>query len=410
MSGSELLFLGTVVTANSVIERGALVVQTPPAGGRILYAGSVLGLPHPYQDLPDQSVPGTKFLLPGLIDLHCHGGAGISFPDCDSLDAVAQGADEHLRHGTTTLVASLVTATIEELEQKAALLATAVEVNYIHAFHFEGPFISATRCGAQDPQKIQKLTPENAQRLVQAARGQAFSITIAPEQVCTPLGKQGLQILVEGNLLPSWGHTAASLKQTRQGVATGFELLSKNPRHLENSSVRPATVTHMFNGMDPLHHRHPGPIPEFLAAAKRSQLLVELICDGIHLDLQLVVSMVELLGRDSIIFVTDAMAATGMPEGEYVLGGQRVQVKGGAAYLDTDGCLAGGISHLLEQVQLATTAGISLCDACFMASTSPARALGLADRGQLHTGLRADFLAVDQNFQPLGVWRQGARV
>lgn len=416
------LFRGRVVTANQVIDDGALVVDDT---GHLAYVGTSAALSngaHPaataalqgirLPSLPDSTPAGTEFLLPGLIDVHCHGGAGVSFPDCHTLAEVERSAREHLMHGTTTLVASLVTATLTELEAQAELLAQAVGNNLIQAFHFEGPFISAARCGAQNPHKIQELNPQNAQRLVRAARGQAFSMTIAPEQVASAAGRAGLKILVEAGITPSWGHTCASLEQTRQAVALGAELAAELAEASGAASETGplATVTHLFNGMNPMHHRNPGAIPEFLAQAARGNLLVELIGDGVHVDPQLVVAMVDLLGRDAVMLVTDAMAAAGMADGEYVLGGQRVLVQDGAAYLAKDQCLAGGTSHLVEQVQVAVQAGISLVDACYLASATPARALRLTDRGRLEAGLRADFIATDSHLRPIGVWREGKAI
>jgi len=178
------------------------------------------------------------------------------------------------------------------------------------------------------------------------------------------------------------------------------------------------TVTHLFNGMPPMHHRSPGPVAACLAAAGRGDLVVELVADGIHLDPGTVRSVHSLVGAENAAFVTDAMAATGMADGSYVLGPMAVVVKGGVARLknfdDPDdwesGAIAGGTAHLMDEVRLAARTGLSLQNAVRSASLTPATALGFHDVGALEVGRKANVLRCDQDLNLLAVYKNGELV
>ena len=172
-----------------------------------------------------------------------------------------------------------------------------------------------------------------------------------------------------------------------------------------------ATITHLFNGMRPLHHRDTGPIAEFLSDAARGGAVVEMICDGIHLDPSIVRDVYELVGRDHAVFVTDAMAAAGMPDGRYTLGPQDVVVRDGVARLAEGESIAGGTAHLLDCVRVAVmAAGIPLVDAVYMASEQGARILGDSSVGALAAGKRADIVEVDADLNVRCVRRRGTVV
>ncbi len=397
------VLLGNIVTEDSVREDGAVVLD----GKEIAWLGRREDLPGRYQGAERFGESGD-YVMPGLIDVHCHGGGGASFPDSTTIEDVQAAALEHLRHGTTTLVASLATAAIPVLEERAALLAEAVEAGIIQGIHYEGPFLSKARCGAQNPAYLVPATPGDAQRLVEAARGYAVSITLAPEHCLDADGKEAVRILVEGDILPSWGHSDCTTAQANEALAYGYELLSATAQPVRGGK---ATVTHLFNGMPPMHHRSPGPIPALLNAAQERRIIAELISDGVHLDPALVTEIVELVGRENLVFVTDAMAAAGMADGDYVLGPNEVTVEGGVARLTHGGNLAGGTSHLLDQVRTAVTkGGVPVEDATYLASYQGARVLGLEDRGRLAEGLRGDALVVSTQFEVRSVFRAGQQV
>ena len=180
--------------------------------------------------------------------------------------------------------------------------------------------------------------------------------------------------------------------------STGFDGYSGRP-----------TVTHLFNGMPPLHHRSPGPVAACLRIAKAGNAVVELIADNAHLDPQTVLTVFDLVGSDNISLVTDSMAATGLPDGPYHLGPSAVTVRDGIATLDRTGSLAGGTAVLLDVVRRTVAAGVSLEDAVASATAVPANVLGLADElGSLRLGLRADALVVTADLRLLAVMREGS--
>jgi N-acetylglucosamine-6-phosphate deacetylase len=166
-------------------------------------------------------------------------------------------------------------------------------------------------------------------------------------------------------------------------------------------------VTHLFNGMPPLHHRDPGPVAACLGAAARGSAVVELVADGVHLAPATVRAVFDLVGADSIALVTDAMAAAGMPDGSYVLGPVAVRVKDGVARLADGGAIAGGTAHLLDVVRETVRAGVPLVAAVRAASTTPAGVLGRTDVGAVAEGGLADLVLVDDDLRPLRVLRRG---
>ncbi|WP_146847027.1 N-acetylglucosamine-6-phosphate deacetylase [Cellulomonas terrae] len=390
---NPLVLRGRLVIPRGVLDDGVVVVDD----ATIVWVGPADRLPRGWS-LPEPS--GTT-ILPGLVDLHCHGGGGASFPDAvDAADA-QRAVDEHRRHGTTSLVASLVTAAPEVLLERASLLAELADAGEIVGIHLEGPFLSAARCGAQNPADMLDGDPELVRRIAEAAHGHLVTMTVAPE---VPTADEVVAALVDVGAVPSIGHTDASAEQVDEAVDRGFDLLAAR-------SNRRLTATHLFNGMRPLHHRDPGPIAACLAAAARGELVVELVADGTHLADGTVRSVFDLVGAGSIALVTDAMAAAGMPDGSYRLGPMEVTVADGVARVaDETGAIAGGVAHLLDVVRTVVAAGIPLEDAVLAAATVPADVLGRRDLGALAAGRRADLVVTDADLAPLRVLRGGAWV
>jgi N-acetylglucosamine-6-phosphate deacetylase len=326
-------------------------------------------------------------LVPGLVDLHVHGGGGAAFPAAgrpdDGLDQARTAAAFHLRHGTTSTVASLVTATPADLHRAIAVLADLCDDGTLAGIHLEGPFLAAARCGAHDAALLRDPDPALLDDLLAAGRGHVRHVTLAPElpgalEAIVSLGRHGVVAAV--------GHTDASYPQTAAAFAAGAGL-----------------VTHLFNGMRPLHHRDPGPVA---AALAHPTVVCEVIGDGVHLDDGTVAMLFTTLGADRIALVTDAMAAAGCADGTYRLGGLPVQVTGGVARTAT-GVIAGGTSTLAAVLRRAVLAGVPLPDAVRAATLTPARAVGLDDRGAIAPGRRADLCALDADLRPAAVLRAG---
>lgn len=399
----EVVLRGRLVLPHEVVEDGALVLRD----GRVAWAGPVADCPRP----APEPVPG-RTLLPGLVDVHCHGGGGAGFPDVTTHEEALAAVHEHRRHGTTTLVASLVTAARETLLARTTLLADLCDAGELAGIHLEGPFLSPARKGAQDPALMVAGDAALVREVAAAARGHFVTMTVAPDADGV-LGADGaIEALAAVGAVPSLGHTDASAEVTREAVAQARDALSRHGAR----STRP-TATHLFNGMRPLHHRDPGPVAALLAAAAHGEAVVELVADGVHLDEETVRAVVDLLtggpeprAVEDAMFVTDAMAAAGMPDGAYRLGTADVVVRDGVARLASDGAIAGGTSHLLDQVRLAVTSGIDLVTAVRMASVVPAGVLGREDVGRLGVGARADVVVTDAALAPVAVLRGGTLV
>ena len=393
---------GRVVTPDRVIDDGAVVIE----GDRIVWVGPAASATAPAAlaavvAATPAAAPGTT-VLPGLVDLHNHGGGGAGFPDATTPAMARRAAREHLAHGTTSLLASLVTADAGTLVARVGLLADLAEAGEIAGIHLEGPFLSPARCGAQNPADMLAGDPDLVRRLAVAARGHLATMTIAPE-IAGIRGPGGvIDALAAARAVPSVGHTDASAEQVDEALAQARSALAAPGAR----SGRP-TATHLFNGMRPLHHRDPGPIASCLAAAGRGELVVELIADGTHLAAGTVRAVFDLVGAGAIALVTDAMAAAGMPDGSYDLGPMRVRVAGGVARLADGDAIAGGTAHLLDVVRCVTAAGIPLERAVRAASGTPAMVLGRRDLGALEAGRRADVVVVDAGLAPLRVLRAG---
>ncbi len=341
-------------------------------------------------------------LLPGFIDLHVHGGGGTSFTD-GGQDEARRAAAFHRAHGTTTVIASLVTAPVDELVSRLGLLAGLADEGVIGGIHLEGPFLSAARCGAQDPRYLIDPDPVTFARLHAAARGWLSMITIAPE---LPGAAAVIRAAADAGVIVAAGHTDASAEVTAAAVAAGV-----------------SHATHLGNGMRPLGHRDPGPVGALLDAAgnrpdgHRSGLTCEVIADGLHLHDIMIRLIARAAGPGNFVLVSDAMAAAGMPDGDYRLGPQPVTVSGGIARLPAapggpPGSIAGSTATLHQVARhAATVAGLPWQDVAAAAATTPARRLGLAAAtGALRPGLAADLVLLDEAGQLTTVLAAGTPV
>lgn len=337
--------------------------------------------------------PGLT-VLPGLVDLHCHGGGGSSFSDPDPAAATLVSG-EHLRHGTTAVMASLVTAPIPAMEAQVARLAAAAATGGVAGVHLEGPWLAARYRGAHSHAHLRAPDPAVAARLVEAGAGHLRTVTLAPE---LPGAVAVTRQLTAAGVTVAVGHTGASPGEVLAAVDAGAIL-----------------VTHLFNGMPPLRSRDPGPVAGALEAAAAGRAVVELVADGVHLDDATVRLVFALLGPQRVALVTDATAAAGMPDGRYSLGGLDVVVNAGVARLAAAAgaeagelpSLAGGTRHLLEVVQRVVAAGVPIAAAVCSASATPAAVLGNVGIGALEPGRRADLVVVDEALAPVAVLRAG---
>lgn len=327
--------------------------------------------------------------VPGFVDLHNHGGNKGAF-HTGTVEDCERAANFHLAHGTTTLLASLVSGTRDELCSQSELLAGLAERGLIHGIHMEGPFISACRCGAQDPSRITEGDPEFFADVIEAARGHLRSITFAPE---TDNATELMKLCAKHNIIASLGHTDADFATTLAMVEYGRRL---------GATV---TATHLFNAMPQIHHRDPGAAAALITAGRAQLAHVELVADGVHLD-DGTVDMVAGLGAFA---VTDAVEAAGMPDGMYRLGQLDVIVIDGVARITDEAgkpaAIAGGTSTLAQQFSRFASRH-SLEEAVEFTSTVAADVAGLGlRRGRIDVGFDADLVGLDRTLTPVRVLR-----
>ncbi len=332
------------------------------------------------KDTDDNNVldANQSLLIPGLIDIHFHGCAGYDF--CDTNDvAFAKIAEYELHNGITSICPASMTLPEEDLIyilERTASFASIPQIKptaRLCGVHLEGPFISYDKKGAQNSDFIKSPDFALFERLLSVAPDLVKLITIAPElEGALPLIEQ-----ISSRVHVSLGHTNCDYK-------TAMEAFSLGADHM----------THLYNAMPSFTHRSPGPIG---AAADSSNVMVELICDGIHIDPSAVRSTFKLFGDDRIILVSDSMMATGMKDGTYSLGGQVVTVKGNLATLK-NGTLAGSVTNLMDCLRVAVSMGISLESAVKCATFNPAKSIGIdAAYGSIAPGKVADCLLLDKH-------------
>jgi N-acetylglucosamine-6-phosphate deacetylase len=328
------------------------------------------------------------WLLPGFVDMHVHGGGGASFSAGTAEEAMTV-VETHRRRGTTTMVASTVTGDLGDLARQAGALSELVEQGELAGLHFEGPFISRHRCGAHDPALLRDPEPAEVRKLLDAARGTARMMTLAPE---LPGGLESVRLLTEQGVLAAVGHTDSGYDATREAVDAGARV-----------------ATHLFNAMPPLGHRAPGPVTALL---EDERVTVELINDGTHLHPAVLRLAFGRAGADRVAFITDAMGAAGMGDGTYPLGPMEVEVRDGVARLVEGGSIAGSTLTLDRAFRRAVSIdGLAPHDAVRALCSTPARLLGVADRvGSLAPGKDADMVVLDADLTVVGVMRKGSWV
>ena len=252
----------------------------------------------------------------GYTDIHCHGGGGFSFSD-PNLDNVRKAIAMHRSHGTTRLMASLVTEPIDVLVQQINRLSPLVDSGEFMGIHLEGPYLSHAKCGAHDPALLRYPDLNEIQSLIEAGQGNILMVTIAPE---LPGALEAIKLMVKNDITVALGHSAATYDQAMAGIDAGASV-----------------ATHFYNGM-PKFNEAERSITHAVLEDPRVQL--ELILDGHHLPDEIVKTVIA-KAKDRIVLITDAMAAAGEPDGIFLIGALEVVVKNSTARLASNGSLAG---------------------------------------------------------------------
>lgn len=402
--GDEIIFVGEVEHFKALVAKGSVTCEENRTVAAVYRRNNKEKTSAGGATVPDNvtlPAPTRNIIMPGLVDEHVHGGGGVSFPDATTLGDIERGAHEHFRNGTTSIGAAMTTMSVRRMEITAGLLADAADKGVISQIMIEGPFLSHQRAGAQNPAHIIEPSVQVADRIINATRGYAYGMAFAPE---IEGADAVVSHIIGRGLIPTWGHTHC-MAQDAHGLNDYAVGLLR-----ERGSARVPVVNHLFNAMRELRHRSPGPIGEFLAAAARDEAMVEFIADGKHVSMGLVRNIIDILGPDRVCLISDAIAAAGMPDGTYELGGLQTNVVEGIARL-RGGNLAGGTWFLLDIVRALYESGVRLVDCVQMATMNPARVMGLENVGELAVGKRADVLVCgSEGLGLLKVYRAGREV
>lgn len=300
-----------------------------------------------------------KEVYPGLVDIHTHGMGGI-----DTMDGnITELAKLYAKNGTTSFLPTTMTADFESVKKVLSAETKAVCGADVLGFHLEGPYINEECAGAQNSAFVRKPDIEEIKEFDNVSM-----VTIAPEV------EGAMDFIANSNVVISLGHTGADYDIGLKAAKAGAKCL-----------------THTYNVMNPIHHREPG----LIGAAFDSDMYVQIICDGIHIHPSVVRMTYKMFGPDRMILISDSMRATGLPNGKYDLGGQKIKVKKGVARTKNK-ALAGSTTTLFECVKRAIEFGIPKKDAFTMASETPAELLGVK-KGRIEEGYDCDFLVLNDD-------------
>ena len=317
-------------------------------------------------------------LLPGFIDVHLHGAVGVDV--MEATPGGLQNVSEYLAtQGVTGWLPTLVPGSDENYASVAAAVSEAMRSSggsgaRILGLHYEGPFVNSAQCGALHVEHFKTYSSPSDLDSLPVNEQMARMITLAPEIAG---GVELIRELTRRGWVVSIGHTRASLELLDQALAAGA-------RHM----------THFMNAMSPLHHRSPGPIAWGLA---HDDVTFDMIADGIHLDPFMLKLLVKLKGTQGITLISDAIAAAGKGDGDYAIWGETISVHNGRTS-NASGSIAGSVITMLDAVRVMHSLGLPYVDIAHMASTNPARLLGLNNEcGSIEPGKRADLVALDSD-------------
>jgi N-acetylglucosamine-6-phosphate deacetylase len=366
------------------------------ADAGILIRDGVIGTIGPRSDmsLPSgaQEVTANEYTaIPGFIDVHIHGAGGHDVMEGtdEALSGVAQTISQH---GTTSFVATTVTASPEDTCRSVEGIANYMTRQFaamenkaeVLGIHYEGPFLNKARRGVHPAEWVQLPSADLLQTLLKAAAGKARILTMAPELLgATPCMKAAR----EAGLVVAMGHTDATYEQARAAIAQGV-------RH----------AVHVYNAMRPFSHRDSGVIGAVLTS---SEVTAELIADGVHVEEAAMRILLQAKGPDGVILISDGLSATGMPDGKYMLGKFEVTVSGGVCR-NAEGKLAGSTLTLDRALRNVVGLGVPFAETVRMLTANPAKLLGIEfKKGNLRSGADADIVLLDQNLQVANVWTRG---
>lgn len=375
---------GIVVTPEHAIENGVVAIED----GRIVYAGARTDAKL-LANSTDVDARG-KYVLPGFIDTHVHGGHGSDVMR-DGAEGILRIARSMLRYGTTSFLPTTMSASHEALLRSIEACVVAAMTSdepaaEILGIHVEGPYINVAMKGAQPASDIRNPNLEECEEYLRAAKGLIKIMTLAPE---IDGGIELVSWLKKQSIVASLGHSNADYAMTLAAVDAGA-----------------SHATHLFNAMPSLHHRQPSLTT---ACLNEPAIMVEMILDGVHVAPEMARLAAKLKGRDNFVLITDAMAAVGCADGEYDLGDSRVHVQGNRCTLPDGKTIAGSILTMNRALGNAIAfTEMSIVDAAYAAATLPAKICGVADhKGSLEAGKDADVAILNRDFSVAMTIRDG---
>jgi len=369
-------FIGRLVFTDAILPEGEIC----SSDGIITYAG-----PRKNDDCSYEVFDFSgKYISPGWIDTHQHGGGGFDYMD-GTPEAFIGAAELHARHGTTTILPTTLTCPDAELFNAFRVLREVQKTDYagatLYGMHLEGPYFSRTQKGAQDPSYLKTPTREHYQKILEQANGCIVRWTVAPE---LPGALELGDALRAAGIRVSMGHSDATLEEAREAMAHGYT-------HL----------THFYSGMSTIIRKDGYRIPGLVEAGYLFRdLTVEIIADGKHLPASLLQLVFRSKGPGKTVLITDAMRGAGQTEGKTILGslqnGQECWIEDGVAKMPDRKAFAGSVATADRLVRnMVRLAGASVPDAVRMMSATPARLFGIRKRGYLRPGMLSDLTVFD---------------
>nr|WP_240903670.1 N-acetylglucosamine-6-phosphate deacetylase [Chengkuizengella sediminis] len=381
------IYNANIVSITGVIERGAVFIHE----GKIEQVVENHDVDSFLVDKPNVKRVNAEgaWLLPGFIDVHVHGGNGFDFMDA-SLESLQGISEFHAQYGTTTMLATTVTSSKENIEKVLQSVESSQEKGLpfaqIIGVHLEGPFINPNKLGAQNPNYVVPPQIDWLKEWIDKFPGVIKILTLAPER---EKAVEMIQYGVEQGIVMACGHSDAVHEEMETAYEAGL-----------THSV------HMFNAMSGIHHREPGVVGSILM---NEGVSTEIIADGEHVHPICIDLLSKLKNKDNLLLITDAMSAAGLGDGIYNLGGLNVVVKDNVARLKEGGNLAGSSLTMIEAFKyMVNKVGLTVPEVSKLASYNPAKRLGMEDQiGSIDEGLQADLLLVSKDLHIEKVWKKG---
>jgi N-acetylglucosamine-6-phosphate deacetylase len=381
----KIAFRGNIVLPDDIFHQGCVFVEGDYISG--IFARK--------DEFPQEGVKfidyGDAYIAPGLVDLHLHGASGKDVMDCQ-IESLRKIAEHQAKNGVTGFLGSTISAPLGSVLDAIHMIKNTEKATFpseILGVYIEGPFVSTQKKGAHHASFLRGITEKDCDRLTDAVKGLRPILSLAPE---VENNMRFIPILKESGFVVAIGHTNATYEQALDSIANGVSL-----------------ATHLYNAMSGFDHRKPGVVGAVLDS---DDITAELIADGVHVHPAALRLAVARKGPEKICLVTDSMMATGVGDGVYEWGDNKIEVKGNVATIRNSGVLAGSVLTLNNAVKnMIEWTDVTINQAINMASLNPARVLGMEDEfGSIQDGRFANLVVLDREFRVLDTILRGKSV